>query len=344
MRLGHHPNGLAAGKVPAVLAGIFPHAVLVERQPCALPGRIIALFGQFAPLAQPVENFAVAGMTVEEGFGQAPQLDEGLVVEGQPLVTAEDRHRRLQPVQRIGMGIGMLLQPGFRRRYFGDIHRRPDHPGIAQRNLREIHGAAVARHHRKAPRLLGRILGARGRCQFVFAFVQRQLIGFGACQILGAGAFQEGVVAPAQCQGLVAQPDREGQRIQDRLELAALFLRDTWLLQPDGRHAAHGAAARYKAAARRVMHRQLEACAAIRQPVQGGGKRQRIGALQTGLQQLLAAAIGKRPRAVTAPDQKGDAARAQQRVAFAQGGLGLGAHLAQRAAQLARGALFGQCP
>ena len=49
-------------------------AVAVKRQARALPGLIVALLGQFAALAQPVQDFAVAGMLVQEAFRQAPQL------------------------------------------------------------------------------------------------------------------------------------------------------------------------------------------------------------------------------------------------------------------------------
>ena len=62
MRLAHHPQGLAAGKVPIFLGGAVARG-LIKRQPAPLPGLIVALLGKFAALAQPVEDFAVAGMT-----------------------------------------------------------------------------------------------------------------------------------------------------------------------------------------------------------------------------------------------------------------------------------------
>ena len=81
MRLGDDADRLATGHVPGFFAGMFARAVLIQRQAAALPGLIVALFGQFAAVAQPVEDFAVAGVLVEEAFGQAPQPHEGLVVE-----------------------------------------------------------------------------------------------------------------------------------------------------------------------------------------------------------------------------------------------------------------------
>ena len=59
------------------------------------------------------------------------------------------------------MGVGMLLQARFRRRSVGDIDCGAYHTGIAQRDLGEVDGAALAAHHRETLGLLGRIGGAR---------------------------------------------------------------------------------------------------------------------------------------------------------------------------------------
>ena len=67
-------------------------------------------------------------------------------MEGQFLVAAEYRHRRLQLVQRVGMGVDMSLQPRFGAGKVGDIDGGADDAGIAQRNLREGQGAALAAH------------------------------------------------------------------------------------------------------------------------------------------------------------------------------------------------------
>ena len=75
-------------------------------------------------------------MAVQPVFRQAPQLDEGAVVESELLVPAEDRHRGRQLVQRVGMGVDMLLQPRFRRRHVGHVDRGADDAGIAQREFR----------------------------------------------------------------------------------------------------------------------------------------------------------------------------------------------------------------
>ena len=151
------------------------------------------------------------------------------------------------------------------------------------------------------------------------------------------------MVAPGQRQALVAQPHRRGQGVEDGLEVGG-FGADGRLFQPHRRHAAHGAAARDQLAVIGVAHRNLERRAAIRQAVNGAGQRQRIGTLETGLQQLFAAAVGIGLYAIAPPHHQRLAARAQQRIALAHRGLGARAGQTQRAAQLGGDTLFRQRP
>ena len=89
-------------------------------------------------------------------------------------------------------------------------------------------------------------------------------------QVGGASAFQEGMVAPGQRQALVAQPDGNGQCVQDGAVVGALFHgADSRLGDPHRGHAAHGAAARHHLLSMTVMHRQLERGAPVRQAVDG---------------------------------------------------------------------------
>ena len=74
------------------------------------------------------------------------------------------------------------------------------------------------------------------------------------------------------------------------------------------------------------------------------GQRQRVGALEAGIQQRIAAAIGEGPAAVAAPHHQGFAPGAQQRIAFAHRGLGARARASEGAAQALGGALFRQGP
>jgi len=141
---------------------------------------------------------------------------------------------------------------------------------------------------------------------------------------------------------LVAQPDRNWQRVQDRLVFAALFGLGIFFLQPDRRMPPR-ASARRQEPAMAVMHLELERHAAVRQAVERGGERQRIGALEARLQKLVAATIREGSRPSRPHTNKRRAPRpAARRVRPAR--LGLGAHHPQRTAQPARGALLRQRP
>ena len=241
------------------------------------------------------------------------------------------------------MGVCMLLQPGFGRRHIGDIDRGADDAGIAQRDFGEGQSAALSADHREALGFLQRVFRTRDGSQVALALVQRHLFAAGGFHVLDARAFEERMVAPGQGEALVAQPDRNGQGVEDGFVFAA-FLRHRRLFQPHRGHAAHGAAACRQLAAVIVFHAKLERRAAFGQAIERSGQCQGIWPLEAGLQHLFAAAIGERSGAVAAPDHQRLAARAQERVALPHRRLGLGPYGAQRAAQAAGGALFGQRP
>ena len=151
------------------------------------------------------------------------------------------------------------------------------------------------------------------------------------------------MIAPGKGQALVAQPDRNRQGIQDGAEIRrGRFNRE--FFHPDRRHRAHGAAPRHQLAAAGIADRKLECHAAIGQIVQRRGKRQRIRALEAGIDQLLAAAIGE--GAGAARPQTTRASRPAPRSASRSptGATGPRAGDAQAAPQALGAALFGQCP
>jgi hypothetical protein len=93
-----------------------------------------------------------------------------------------------------------------------------------------------------------------------------------------------------------------------------------------------------------IPHVDLERCAFVGQGIQRLGQRQRIGALEAGIQQRIAAAIGKGPAAVAAPHHQCLASRAQKRVAFAHRRLGARTGALEGAAHALGAALLGQGP
>src|SRR6185312_143582 len=101
--------------------------VVVYRQTLALPCLIVALLGEPASLAQPVEDLAIGRMGVEPILRQFPQPRKSAVVESQLLVAPEDRDRSRQLVERVGMRVYVLLQLRLRRRYVGHIDGAADH-------------------------------------------------------------------------------------------------------------------------------------------------------------------------------------------------------------------------
>ena len=238
------------------------------------------------------------------------------------------------------MGVNMALQPRFGAGEIGDVHGGADDAGIAQGNLGEGERPALAVHHGEAAGLDDAVAAARRCRQFALILVQRRLAEAQFVQVARAGALKEGVITPGDGQALVAQPDRRRQGIENGL-VVGCFGGDGRLLQPYRHHAADGAATGDQLAAMGVGHRNLERRAAIREAVNGGGQRQRVGAFEAGLQQVLAAAIGVGPGAVAAPHHQRLAPRAQQGIALADGGLGARAGQAQRAAKAPGDALLG---
>ena len=185
-----------------------------------------------------------------------------------------------------------------------------------------------------------RAAAARSRSDLV----QRHLVAARRIQIGGAGGVEESMIAPGQRQALVAQPDRNGQRIEDGAEIGrGGFDR----CGSSSQTAAMEPTARPRATSLRPLaslHRELEGHAAVGQAVQRRGQGQRVRPLQAGLQQLFAAAIGKGPE--PSRPQTTSASRPAPRSASRSpsGALRAGAGDAQGAAQALGTALFGQRP
>src|SRR6185437_2782088 len=69
MRLGDNAQRLPARYMPEFFGEIFGR-LTVKRDALALPRLIVALLRKLAAFAQPIEDFAVAGMGVEPGLGE----------------------------------------------------------------------------------------------------------------------------------------------------------------------------------------------------------------------------------------------------------------------------------
>ncbi len=342
MLLRHHAQRDTAGNMPFVFRRLFA-GPLIERKPLALPGLIVALLGQFARLAQPIQHFAIRWMFLEPGLRQFPQLHEGTVVEGQLLVWPENRHRRCKLVQCVGMGIDVLLQLCFGRRNIGRIECRAYDLAIVQRHMREFKRPPLPANHRKALGGNRLLLVARSCREVAFGFIEGCLMCKRAFKIALAGRRDESLVAPLERQRLVAQPDGNGQGIENGFEVRRLRL-DRFFFQPDRRHAANGASARGDAALAAIAHRQRERHAIGAQIVE---RLRECGCVRPGkacIEHRVRAAIGERAAAITPPYDEGLAACGDQRIAFADGGAGAGAGFADIAAKAAGRVLFGQRP
>ena len=155
------------------------------------------------------------------------------------------------------MGVDMLLQAGFGCRHIGHVDRGADNAGIAQRDFGEGNGAGLASHHRKALGLKRPVLRASGSGEVALGLVESDLRGARGGDVGGTGRCQKGVVAPTERQGLVAQPDRDGQRVQDGAEIGGCCRRRGFF-QPNRRHGTDGAAPRRQLASVGIAHRKLE--------------------------------------------------------------------------------------
>ena len=328
--------------MPQIFRQVFARG-LIKRQPFALPALVVALLRQFAPFAQAVENLAVAGMGVEPGFGKAPQLGKGAVVEAEFLIAVEDGNGGCQFVQGVGMRVDMLLQFRFAGGDVGHVAGGAHDTGI-DRNFGQGQRAALAVDDGKTFGFQRLALRARGRRQIAFGFFQRHLLAIGRFHVAGAGGRQKGVIAPDQRRRPVAQPHRNGQGVENGAEVDRCRRGRDLRLDPNRRHAADGTPANADPALRRIDCRQRETCAARAQRIERRRQLGRLRTVEARLQQSLGAAIRIRTGAVASPNNQRFAGCVEQRIAFADGCACARSGKPKRAAQAGGFALFGNRP
>ena len=100
MRVGDDADGAAVRQVPGVLLRLDS---AVGGQDPLFPFAPFRLFGNLAVAAQPIKKQRIVGRAFEKLGVELPKLLERLVEEAQLFVSIENRNRRGQTVERIGM-------------------------------------------------------------------------------------------------------------------------------------------------------------------------------------------------------------------------------------------------
>ena len=222
MRLAGHAQRHAARQVPVLLA-LFD-GVRVEREALFLPAREVALLGQAAHFAQPLEDLAVRRMRAEPVFLEVPELGISLVRKLQALVRPEDRDRNRQAMQRLFMRVDVQLQKALRLVDVGDIDGERGNTILPHRNGGDVESAALAAHDDIA--LLGqRLVVADGAFRDLAAVaVKLDLVGHDVVADRRIDRILVGLVRPNEIQVGTAAPDRHRRNVEQVTQPAAFDL------------------------------------------------------------------------------------------------------------------------
>ena len=115
---GDDAQRAAVGQVPFVGLGLGRPVGLVQ---LGLPLAEVLLLRQAAGVAQPVEHGGVARALVEEADVEVPERAERGVVEGEPMVGAEDGDAGGEIVERAAVGVDHALELGAHDVRFGRV-------------------------------------------------------------------------------------------------------------------------------------------------------------------------------------------------------------------------------
>ena len=113
------------GQIPDVLARLDR---LISGEEILFPGAKIGLLRQKSGDPQPVEDFGVARMLIDEGLIERPKLPIGGIVEDKALAVIEDCDRGRKLVQSARMRLHLPIEIGPRRLYFRHVSRHADRP------------------------------------------------------------------------------------------------------------------------------------------------------------------------------------------------------------------------
>ncbi len=313
----------------------------MERQTLTLPALIIALFRQAAEFAQPVEDVAMARLSVEPGLRQLPKRREGGIAPFQPPVGPEHGHGDMQAVEQMGARLHLLLETGLRIGNGTDVERHAGHSPVAQRDMGEREAAPASAKLGVAFGLARCARGQRRGREIGFIAIDGGIGGLRRLQRVVTQGREKGAIGPAQREPGIAQPYRHGQGVQKRRKLPGT---DGFGRDPHRRAGADGPPAQTVSAALSVARGHLEAFAAL---VQRFEPRRHSRAVRPGnaiAQQEIG--IAQTDGLVTAPVPQNDdvVALGEKRVAQDDGGAGAGAEALEPAARTLCRAAFGKRP
>ena len=218
VRLAHDAQGAPVRQRPAVVRRGLRRAI--ELQLTHLPAGIVDHLGQAATLAQTVQQFGMGRTFVQPGRVDVEQGLEGGIVEGQPLLRAEDGDGVGQVVQRLVMGVDVAAQGVARLFRLGHFDGEGGDGAAARRLGDDAPGAPRAPAGRPAEALLAhaqtRGLGDQG----VGAAVEGHALFDGVVDALGIGLVQPGAVGPGQFSGPVHDPGRGGRGVAQQGQAA----------------------------------------------------------------------------------------------------------------------------
>ena len=191
------------------------HAVEVEIVGNLLgaPFGIVRAAGNLAALAQPVEQLAMVRPVEKEGFFKVPHVAEGLVVEGQLALGAEDGDGVGHMVQRFVMGTDVAVQ--FFARVLLHRHVKGHRPCPAgQRECQHTHRPAIALDHDMTRLVMLLAVGNRLAGLLGHRLVERRLLLQQPVEARDVDGGEIGGVGPLQAAHAGHTPGRERRLAQ----------------------------------------------------------------------------------------------------------------------------------
>ena len=155
---GDDAQRAAVRQVPEVLLRLGRAIGFVQR---GLPGPEVLLLRQLARRAQLVEHGRIGRRLVEEAGVEVPQRAIGGVVEGEPLIGAEDGDAGRQLIERAAMRVDQALELGAHGLDFGRVDADAG-AALARRHVEHVEDAAGAGDDR---RHAGRVRSCRRRAR-----------------------------------------------------------------------------------------------------------------------------------------------------------------------------------
>ena len=303
VRVGDDPERPPVGQVPPALLRLDGP---VGGEQTGLPAAEIRLLGELAGGAQPIEDLAVRRGGFEKRLVEVPELAVGGVVEGEPLLSVEDRDRGRQLVERAGVRLHLALEVVADAIELRNVDGDAGAAGRG-RALGHVEHAPGAGDDGGDPGRVGAAGGPpAGRFVAIGAVEQLEAAGPRVRRVRRLDGAKIGLVRPAEGAVAGAQPDRLRDGVEEPAQALELVLALGELahqphhLEPVAGHVAQakqraagdGTALGLDEALAQRAQRQVEALAALAQLLERALERGRVHGREPGAEGERPAGVG----------------------------------------------------